>query len=535
MYRNVRQAFIGELQNLMEHGKSLPSRNGQAVEVCGREIVIEHPEERWLLLSQRNDNPIAKIAETMWVLAGRNDMNYLEHYLPRARDYSDDGMTWRAAYGPRLRNWYRYSSASVDQVAACLNLLRADPTSRRAVMTIFDPGVDYAPSKDIPCNNWIQWLIRDNKLHMYVAIRSNDVMWGFSGINAFEWSVLQGYMASWLDVGIGEYHQFVGSLHLYEPHFKHAEKILANWNGFEPYEYDLTLADFAMTCSYENFASQMQKWFWIELKARSAVLHENHEYEECYDLALHLNDPWLRSSAYAIIAANALPHNLKAAYMGIELMPYSAMRVSVAEYFCRMNKAYAEAHPIPIIMETIQSKPERKAAQVVDFGVVCRALKTLEYKKTLRYGQSWRKHGEVLSIFANISRKWDRLDTMRHSGVTGTADESLIDTWGDLAVYCLKYAGFLGEVYQRDELPQTFEQALMRVGDYQSPLTWAVLDQLYNALEYILTSPKAYDYDRMKYDCAMTIAQTCIRYIEQSANDSLASIVQKWLQDIEAL
>jgi thymidylate synthase len=57
------------------------------------------------VLPGRNNNVFAQLAETAWVLAGRNDLAFLGHYLPRVADFSDDGRTWRGAYGPRIRRW----------------------------------------------------------------------------------------------------------------------------------------------------------------------------------------------------------------------------------------------------------------------------------------------------------------------------------------------------------------------------------------------------------------------------------------------
>src|SRR5579884_2635761 len=181
-YRNMTYAFVDGLQDLLAEGKPLSIRGSSSMELRNRFIVLEKPQERCLVTPNRYNNIFAAIAETMWVLAGRNDLAFLSRYLPRARDFSDDGQTWRAAYGPRLRNWY-----GIDQLYENLILMQHELRTRRAVMSTFDPAVDFIDSKDIPCNNWIHWLVRDNHLHMNVAVRSNDIMWGFSGINAFEW------------------------------------------------------------------------------------------------------------------------------------------------------------------------------------------------------------------------------------------------------------------------------------------------------------------------------------------------------------
>lgn len=221
-YRNARVAYLGELSKLMRYGEVTDSRNGKVRENLNTFLHIENPIERYLLVRHRHDNVFHKIAETLWVLAGRNDVDWLSAYLPQAARWSDDGHTWRAGYGARLRRF----GGKIDQLEHCVKILNADPSSRRAVMSIFDPNSDFENTKDVPCNNWIHWLIRDNTLHMNVAQRSSDIMWGFSGINYFEWSVLHQLMASWTGSRVGRLTYFISSLHIYEPHWDKANIIL---------------------------------------------------------------------------------------------------------------------------------------------------------------------------------------------------------------------------------------------------------------------------------------------------------------------
>jgi hypothetical protein len=64
--------------------------------------------------------------------------------------------------------------------------------------------------------------------------------------------------------------------------------------------------------------------------------------------------------------------------------------------------------------------------------------------KDRAYRDAWRKRGEVLGIFANIARKYDRLVVaLDEEAVPGT--EALGDTVADLAVYAGKYATWLAE------------------------------------------------------------------------------------------
>lgn len=270
---NPTNALLLGLVLLGDQGNIAEVRGSKTNEVIDAHFIINKPTNRCILLPYRHDNIFAKIAETLWVLAGRNDVGYLERYLPRAPQFSDDGQTWRAAYGARLRHYGQdYDCCAVDQVAQVIKLLSSDPTTRRAVMSIYDPCLDFVDSKDIPCNNWIQFLRREEVvvpktastpvtklltglkspvLHMLVTQRSSDIMWGFSGINLFEWSYLHEMMAYWTLSDVGPLHYTLGSLHLYERHWERAADILENDPGETV--YDMGFDSPAFSTPWDNF------------------------------------------------------------------------------------------------------------------------------------------------------------------------------------------------------------------------------------------------------------------------------------------
>ncbi|WP_298461253.1 thymidylate synthase [uncultured Cellulomonas sp.] len=221
-FQNIDAAFVGMLQRVLHHGEAVESRNGHTLELAAQTITIEHPTQRFLFSPGRNNNPFAAIAEAMWVIAGRNDLAYLTPYLKRAPDYSDDGgLTWRAGYGPRLRDW-----EGIDQMFEVYSALTASPGSRRAAVSLFDPTSDYRSSADVPCNNWLHFLARDGRLDINVAARSTDIWFGFSGINAFEWSLLLEMMARWLHLEPGVLTFFTSSLHLYREYEGRARRVV---------------------------------------------------------------------------------------------------------------------------------------------------------------------------------------------------------------------------------------------------------------------------------------------------------------------
>lgn len=237
VYRDVEQAFLAELHAVVDSGELVEVRGERTRELRARLIEVSDIRSRHVVLPHRNNNVFASIAESMWVLAGRNDLSFLSAYLERAVDFSDDGLTWRAGYGLRLRSWN-----GVDQLAEIVKILRRDPLSRRAVASIYDPDRDFVESRDIPCNNWLHFLMRDGHLDLHVAARSTDIWWGFSGINAFEWTLLLEVMSRWLRCMPGRLVFFSSSLHLYERHFDRASRLLASQPS--PAASDLTRATF---------------------------------------------------------------------------------------------------------------------------------------------------------------------------------------------------------------------------------------------------------------------------------------------------
>jgi len=234
----MNDAFAGALRDLLTCGTEVKARGDTVtVELMHYRVRICEPQHRVMMFPHRRNNPFATLFETLWVLAGENDAKELKFFLPRAMDFSDDGKVWRAGYGPRLRramgfddkltsaiyqddklNWPNAPSTRIDQIKKAHNTLKADPSSRQAVMTIWDPAKECTieKSKDFPCCNRVALLIRDDKLHLTLNMRSNDILWGFSAINVYEFTALQEFLASLLGVGMGQYQHAADSFHAYK-------------------------------------------------------------------------------------------------------------------------------------------------------------------------------------------------------------------------------------------------------------------------------------------------------------------------------
>ena len=229
-FSDLQQGLFGVLDAL-QYAPEVIVRGLKTKEIHPCSLTINNPLRRTLLYPKRGNNPFAALAEAMWVLGGWNNINWLERFLPRAKDFSDDGKIWRSGYGARLRHATGTDDTgnvrTVDQLRYIYETLTKDCYSRQAVITIWDPAKEctIGNSRDFPCNDLLQFLYREDKLDLHVYVRSNDAIWGFAAINIYEWTVLQEIMAGLLGFEVGKLHYFVGSMHVYEKHFEKIKEL----------------------------------------------------------------------------------------------------------------------------------------------------------------------------------------------------------------------------------------------------------------------------------------------------------------------
>lgn len=79
-----------------------------------------------------------------------------------------------------------------------------------------------------------------------------------------------------------------------------------------------------------------------------------------------------------------------------------------------------------------------------EFTELFSLLDRLHRKKDATYGDAWQRRGEVLGIFCNIARKYDRLAAVLDDP-RPSIGETLGDTLADLSVYAVKYTTWLAE------------------------------------------------------------------------------------------
>jgi thymidylate synthase len=263
--RNVNDALVKGVQLLQAGGHKQDSRAGGTIEypepVC---TVYERPLERVIFDPVRDANPFFHLMEALWMLAGRKDVNWLVRFNKRMATYSDDGKIFNAAYGYRWRKQFELAAAHgesfKDQLSTIVKMLRADPDSRRAILQIWDAEADLGvDSKDIACNAMAMFKVRDNRLNITVANRSNDIIWGCYGANAVQFSILLEYMAAQIGVKSGQYRQVSDSYHAYNDTWPKVSGIVERTRE-DPYTLG-EVAVYPLVADPDSFDMELERWF----------------------------------------------------------------------------------------------------------------------------------------------------------------------------------------------------------------------------------------------------------------------------------
>lgn len=212
--RESLDAVLHELYRaLEENGESNAGSRGQTKELLGVSLRIIKPRAR-ISRSENRGKPFSALGELLWYLSGCDRLEFIRPYVGEYADDAVDGVL-EGAYGPRLLAM----RGKINQFASIERLLRKKPGSRRAVIQLFNAEDIATDHKEIPCTTTLQFHLRANILHMSVTLRSNDAYWGLPH-DVFCFTMIQEMMAKRLGVEMGEYYQYVGSMHVYEDYYE---------------------------------------------------------------------------------------------------------------------------------------------------------------------------------------------------------------------------------------------------------------------------------------------------------------------------
>lgn len=178
-------------------------------------FVIKDPTDNKITHRLRNWKLDYAIAEWQWYVSGDRSIKKLGNLYGMVPEIwynmADDKGYVNSNYGYQ---WKR--NKQLDYV---IKELKTNPSSRKASISIYDAKEWHKYIKDTPCTYAVSFYIINNKLQMTVAMRSNDLWFGFCN-DQYCFSMLQQMVAMELDLPVGEYYHFVNNFHLYNRNIK---------------------------------------------------------------------------------------------------------------------------------------------------------------------------------------------------------------------------------------------------------------------------------------------------------------------------
>lgn len=157
------------------------------------------------------------IHELLWFLQGDTNIRYLnDNGVAIWNAWADENGDLGPVYGHQWRSWPALNGRPIDQISAIVNGLKINPTSRRHIVTAWNPA-DIEDMALPPCHCLFQFHVADDRLSCQLYQRSADVFLGVP-FNIASYALLTLMMAQVTGYQPGEFIHTFGDVHLYVNH-----------------------------------------------------------------------------------------------------------------------------------------------------------------------------------------------------------------------------------------------------------------------------------------------------------------------------
>ena len=260
--------YLDLLADILAHGVERPDRTGVGTRgVFGRQIRFDLA-QGFPLLTTKKLHVKSIVYELLWFLRGDTNIRWLQERGVRIWDeWADADGELGPVYGRQWRSWATPDGRSIDQITRLIAGLRANPSSRRHIVTAWNPA-DVDDMALPPCHCLFQFFVAEGRLSCQLYQRSADVFLGVP-FNIASYALLTQMVAEVVGLKPGEFVHTFGDAHLYLNHVEQAELQLTR----EPLPFPrLTLAPktdlFAF--DYEDISLEGYQ-AWPHIKAEVAI------------------------------------------------------------------------------------------------------------------------------------------------------------------------------------------------------------------------------------------------------------------------
>lgn len=247
--KNAEEQYLDLLRDILNNGKYKDDRTKTGTKsVFGRQLRYDLS-KGFPLLTTKKVFLKGIIYELLWFLRGESNIkylvdnsvhiwdawpykNYLLHnkkskltlgeFVEKIKNEAKFAKKWGdlgPIYGVQWRHWKK-GKGEVDQIKDVIEQIKKDPTSRRLIVTAWNP----AEIEEIvkagglpPCHTLFQFYVNDGKLSVQLYQRSADVFLGVP-FNIASYALLTMMIAQVTNLKVGEFVHTFGDVHIYSNH-----------------------------------------------------------------------------------------------------------------------------------------------------------------------------------------------------------------------------------------------------------------------------------------------------------------------------
>ena len=193
--------------NIMHTGEDFAGTKA----IFNANFTVLDPTQRVITTSERKFNESYASYEWEWYLKGNRD----------AKEISERAKIWKQMMVPgttEVNSNYGYYWNYNDQLIRMIQELKTNKETRRAILVhyLLDELDRY--KYDTPCNDVLNFYVKDDQLHLTVFARSIDLVYGYCN-DQFCFSKLMEYVSDKTGYKVGQMHWLITNLHIYERHF----------------------------------------------------------------------------------------------------------------------------------------------------------------------------------------------------------------------------------------------------------------------------------------------------------------------------
>ena len=208
MYKNPTEAFELLYQDIINEGVDFANTKAK----FNVSFAIQDPSDKVIKTPQRKFNQDYAEYEWCWYQNGNRD----------AKEIGERAKIWNQMMIPgttEVNSNYGYFWNYNNQLVKVIDELKRNKETRRAIVVHYILHEIDRYKYDTPCNDVLNFYIKDDKLHLTVFARSIDLVFGFCN-DQYTFAKLMEHVSRKTKYPVGEMHWFITNLHVYPRHYE---------------------------------------------------------------------------------------------------------------------------------------------------------------------------------------------------------------------------------------------------------------------------------------------------------------------------